>query len=185
MFLDFKVLFKYLLEGLAVAVAAFYIPRRQVDLKEIVLIALTAAAVFSILDQFSPLTGSSARQGAGFGIGLNQVGFGNPGHYHGFGYLADYPNDVLQGGQQETVPGLSCTCSVDSEYLKGQLCRMHSPESPNVSGSSTESDTSSNVQVQTNIATSNGTTTSVSKTQTEETETAMGVEGFDGFTRQF
>ncbi len=71
-----QILIKYILEGLAVAIAAFYIPQRTMDFKEILLIALTAAAVFSILDTFSPSIGVSARQGAGFGIGLNQVGFG-------------------------------------------------------------------------------------------------------------
>ena len=59
------------------AVAAFFIPQRSVEIKEIVLISLTAAAVFSILDQFSPSIGVSARQVSGFGIGLNQVGFGS------------------------------------------------------------------------------------------------------------
>jgi len=35
---------------------------------------LTAAATFSILDVFIPAMGSSARGGAGFGIGANLVG---------------------------------------------------------------------------------------------------------------
>ena len=72
---NFQLLFKYVLEGLAVAVAAFFIPQRKVDVTEIVMIGLTAAAVFAVLDQFSPTVGASARQGAGFGIGLNQVGW--------------------------------------------------------------------------------------------------------------
>jgi len=143
---DFGVLLKYVLEGLAVALAAFYIPRRQVDLKEIVLIALTAAAVFSILDQFSPTTGLSARQGAGFGIGLNQVGFGNPGHYHGFGYLGDYPYDHY-GGQDESSK-LSCTCEVDADYLRGQICQVHTP--PN--GNNVANEPSEVSEVSTNVA---------------------------------
>ena len=140
MFFDFSVLIKYLLEGLAVAIAAFYIPRRSVDLKEIALIALTAAAVFSILDQFSPPIGLGARQGAGFGIGLNQVGFGNPGHYNGFGYLGDYPYD-LYGGQDAADPRLSCTCEVDAEYLRGQICKVHTPPNSESSVSTTETAT--------------------------------------------
>ncbi len=71
--LDFARLFKYLLEGLAVAVAAFFIPRKNVNAQEILLIGLTAAATFAVLDYFSPFVGSSARQGAGFGIGYNMV----------------------------------------------------------------------------------------------------------------
>jgi hypothetical protein len=73
--LDFQALIKYFLEGLAVGVAAFFIPQKKVEIKEIILIAFTAAAVFSILDAFSPSIAAGARQGAGFGIGLNQVGW--------------------------------------------------------------------------------------------------------------
>jgi hypothetical protein len=69
--LDVQSLMKYLLEGLAVAAAAYYIPQRTANLKEIVMIALTAAAVFAILDQFAPAVSDGARQGAGFGIGIN------------------------------------------------------------------------------------------------------------------
>lgn len=69
---------KTILEGLAVAIAAFFIPRRQMKIENIIAIALSAAAVFLILDQFSPEIGVGARQGAGFGIGLNQVGWGRP-----------------------------------------------------------------------------------------------------------
>ena len=39
------------------------------------LIALTAAATFSILDTYIPSMGVSARTGAGFGIGANLVHF--------------------------------------------------------------------------------------------------------------
>ena len=66
---------KYLVEGGAVAVAAYLIPRKKMKLQEIVMIALTAAAVFAILDLYAPAVGSAARQGAGFGIGASQVGF--------------------------------------------------------------------------------------------------------------
>lgn len=72
--LDMESLIKYLLEGLAVAAAAFYIPRRKVNLQEIVMIAATAAAVFAVLDQFAPAVAAGTRQGAGFGIGANMVG---------------------------------------------------------------------------------------------------------------
>ena len=72
--LDMESLIKYALEGLAVAAAAFYIPRRKVNLQEIVMIALTAAAVFAVLDQFAPGVAAGTRQGAGFGIGANMVG---------------------------------------------------------------------------------------------------------------
>lgn len=75
--LDLQSLVKYLLEGLAVAAAAFYIPRVKSDLREIAMIALTAAAVFALLDQFAPRVAVGARQGAGFGIGFKLVGGGD------------------------------------------------------------------------------------------------------------
>ena len=65
---------KYLIEGLVVALAAFAIPKKQLNVEEIIIIALTAAATFSILDVFIPAMGSCARGGAGFGIGANLVG---------------------------------------------------------------------------------------------------------------
>ena len=70
-----KRIVKYLVEGLMVAIAAYAIPKRSLNLEEIILIALTAAATFSILDTYVPSMGSSARSGAGFGIGANLVGF--------------------------------------------------------------------------------------------------------------
>jgi len=68
-------LVKYLLEGLAVAVAAFVIPGKTMKWGEVAMIALVATATFAILDIYAPSVGSSARTGAGFGIGANLVGF--------------------------------------------------------------------------------------------------------------
>jgi hypothetical protein len=68
---DVNSLVKYILEGLAVALAAFYIPQRKVSPSEIATIALTAAAAFAVLDMFSPGVAAGARQGTGFGIGYN------------------------------------------------------------------------------------------------------------------
>lgn len=65
---------KYLIEGLAVAAAAFYIPRKKMNVQEIVMIAVTAAAIFSVLDLWAPGVSGAARQGAGFGIGASLVG---------------------------------------------------------------------------------------------------------------
>jgi hypothetical protein len=66
---------KYLLEGLAVAVAMVVIPRRVPSLEEIISISVVAALVFAILDLLSPSVGLTARQGAGFGLGANLVKF--------------------------------------------------------------------------------------------------------------
>lgn len=70
-----KRIVKYLIEGLMVAIAAFAIPKKSLNMEEIILLALTAAATFAILDTYIPSMGVSARTGAGFGIGANLVGF--------------------------------------------------------------------------------------------------------------
>jgi len=66
---------KYLIEGLFVAIAAIFVPKKSLPVEEILTLAVVAAAVFAILDVVSPSIGVTARQGAGFGIGANLVGF--------------------------------------------------------------------------------------------------------------
>ena len=67
---------KYLVEGSAVALAAFFIPQgRRLKLEEVAMIALTAAATFAVLDMLAPAMSGAARTGAGFGVGANLVGF--------------------------------------------------------------------------------------------------------------
>jgi hypothetical protein len=66
---------KYLIEGLVVAGAAIFIPRKALPFDEIGTLALVAAAVFAVLDLVSPSIGVTVRQGAGFGLGANLVGF--------------------------------------------------------------------------------------------------------------
>ena len=64
---------KYFVEGLIVALAAFVIPQKKLRLDECLLIALTAAATFSILDTYLPSLAMSARSGAGFGLSLIHI----------------------------------------------------------------------------------------------------------------
>ena len=66
---------KYIVEGVMVAIAAYAIPKKALNVEEIVIIGLMAAATFSVLDVFVPSIAGSARGGAGFGIGANLVGF--------------------------------------------------------------------------------------------------------------
>ena len=79
MYIDFrevlKKVIKYIVEGLMVAIACFAIPKKSLDIEEIAILALVAAATFSILDTYIPPMGESARTGAGFGIGANLVHF--------------------------------------------------------------------------------------------------------------
>jgi hypothetical protein len=65
---------KYLIEGLAVAVVAYYLPRKRLSLQEVLVMGVTAAATFAILDQFAPAVGTYSRTGAGFGVGVGLVG---------------------------------------------------------------------------------------------------------------
>lgn len=80
-----KRVIKYLVEGLAVAFVAYYfVGRNKLDIKDIVMLGITAAFVFAILDTFSPTISLGARFGAGFGIGqglfgLNPTVFAGPG----------------------------------------------------------------------------------------------------------
>jgi hypothetical protein len=67
-------LVKFLLEGLAVALASHLIARNKLDVKEIVVLGLTAAAVFLILEYYTPDVATGARRGAGFGLGWRMVG---------------------------------------------------------------------------------------------------------------
>jgi ABC-type Co2+ transport system permease subunit len=70
-----KRIVKYMIEGLMIAIVAYVVPKRSLNLEEIALLALTAAATFAILDSYIPSMGVSARQGTGLGVGLHLAGF--------------------------------------------------------------------------------------------------------------
>ena len=72
-----KRILKYLIEGGAVALAAYYVPqgKQRLSFDSICIIAVTAAATFAILDMYTPDISAAARMGAGFGVGGNLVGF--------------------------------------------------------------------------------------------------------------
>jgi len=70
-----KRVIKYLIEGIIVAIVAYAIPKHRLNLEEVVVIALSAAATFSILDVFIPAMGVSARSGTGLAVGFNLAGF--------------------------------------------------------------------------------------------------------------
>jgi hypothetical protein len=65
---------KYLIEGMAVAFAALLVSKKLSG-GEVVTLGMVAACVFIVLDLVSPGIGVTARQGAGFGLGANLVGF--------------------------------------------------------------------------------------------------------------
>jgi len=69
-----KRIVKYLVEGLIVAIAVYAIPKKSLNVEEIVIIGLTAAATFAVLDVFLPSVGISAKQGLGYVVGANLAG---------------------------------------------------------------------------------------------------------------
>jgi len=67
---------KYLIEGLVVAfVALLVLNPKKPNFGEILTIGTAAFATFAVLDTFTPAMAVTARQGAGFGLGANLVGF--------------------------------------------------------------------------------------------------------------
>lgn len=75
----FANILKYLIEGIVVAVVAYYLTGRKRSVTEVASIGVVAALTFAVLDYFTPSIGSSARLGSGFGIGSNLVGFAGQG----------------------------------------------------------------------------------------------------------
>ena len=73
--LIFKLMIEYFTQGLAIAIAAYYIPAMyksevyKPNYKELLFIALTAGYTLFILDLFSGQLALGARLGAGFSIG--------------------------------------------------------------------------------------------------------------------
>lgn len=66
-------LVKYLIQGIAVAVAAYVIPNRRTNYREIFAISIVAALTFFTLDIFTDDISKGAKFGAGFGIGLSLI----------------------------------------------------------------------------------------------------------------
>jgi hypothetical protein len=65
---------KYLIEGIMVALVAFSIPKKQLNLEEVAMIGLTGAATFALLDVFSPSIGAATRSGVGMSVGAGLTG---------------------------------------------------------------------------------------------------------------
>ncbi len=66
-------LLRYLVEGFVVAIAAYVIPNKKTDIKEILIVSVIASLTLFALDLFSSDISKGARYGAGFGIGYNLV----------------------------------------------------------------------------------------------------------------
>lgn len=64
---------KYIIEAFFIAVVAWLLDMK-LDTKEILVLALTGACVFAILDTLSPTYQNSVRQGVGLASGFKMVG---------------------------------------------------------------------------------------------------------------
>lgn len=64
---------KYLFEGLAVGLASMYLIKGA-KLESAVMVGITAAAVFALLDMMAPGVSSGTRFGSGIGMGMGLVG---------------------------------------------------------------------------------------------------------------
>lgn len=65
---------KYIVEGTMVGIAALCIPKNKITPEEVLTIALSASAIFSVLDTFSPSISAGARSGSGLALGGGVVG---------------------------------------------------------------------------------------------------------------
>lgn len=102
----------YLLEGVAVTIAIYLIAlnaKTQLQVKELITLALTVGVTFMILDLFAPAVSQGARQGAGFGLGFKQVGGGTA-----------FPNSYYGNSGTENFSGCGPNgCAVRSPVVEG------------------------------------------------------------------
>tara|TARA_B100001094_G_C18162191_1_gene789956 strand:+ start:680 stop:1084 length:405 start_codon:yes stop_codon:yes gene_type:complete len=113
-----NIIIVYLIEALAIALAAYYIPKKVMDMGDILKIAATGAIVHLLLDLYSPLTSTGLRFGTGMSIGKNMVNdpvslFGNV--------------TALKGGKQKKIKkgGVSEEEGYEQAQLteNGDLCQ--------------------------------------------------------------
>ena len=69
-----KRIIKYLVLGVVIALVAVVIPKQRLRFEEVSILALSAAATFSILDVFAPSIAEASRAGVGFAVGSSLGG---------------------------------------------------------------------------------------------------------------
>ena len=77
MIIDYSEVFgrilKYLVEGIAVGLVCYFVAQLNTD--QIIIIAVSAAAIFAILDMYSPVISNGVRIGAGVSVASHFIGF--------------------------------------------------------------------------------------------------------------
>ncbi len=63
----------YMIMGLAIAFCSITLIKKKLDVKEILILAVSAASTYAIVDQWLPRIRTSLDQGAGLGLGLGLV----------------------------------------------------------------------------------------------------------------
>ncbi len=63
---------KYLIEGICISLVCYFTTNLNTD--QIVIISITGACCFALLDMYSPKTGDAFRMGIGLGAGTHIVG---------------------------------------------------------------------------------------------------------------
>ena len=76
MIIDYSEVFgrilKYLIEGICISLVCYFTTTLNTD--QIIIIAVSSACCFAILDMYSPRTGNAFRMGIGLGAGTHIVG---------------------------------------------------------------------------------------------------------------
>jgi len=77
-FIDFqelvKRIIKYLVMGITISIICLIVPRKPLQLEEILSITLVAASVFAICDTFLPSISGPIENGIGFSLGSTLAG---------------------------------------------------------------------------------------------------------------
>ena len=76
--LTIKRILLYLIEGLAITVAIYLVTKRKIDIRALGTLALTIGVTFMVLDLYAPGVAAGARQGNGFGLGIQLGGYPTP-----------------------------------------------------------------------------------------------------------
>ena len=63
---------KYLIEGICIALVCYFVAKLNID--QIIIISITGACCFALLDMYSPTTSNGFRLGIGLGAGSHIIG---------------------------------------------------------------------------------------------------------------
>lgn len=112
-----KIIFVYLIEAFAIALAAYYIPKKVMAMSDILKIAATGAIVHLLLDLYSPLVGTGLRFGTGMSVGKNMVN--NP--------VSLFGNIAQAGGKKKKNKKGGVAGSDDEDFVPSEPAPVEDP----------------------------------------------------------